>query len=400
MVITDDLTDPRVSTNPYEYFGEIRETDPVYRNKDWGGWIITRFDDVHSVLQDDKHFSVQAQADRLKRSDVEIPHMQSMFPKWIQYLDPPAHTRLRNIIGEAFNPEMIKNQRAEVEEVTNRLIKDIRKRDPDKIEVIEDFAFPLPVQIISKIMGLPSKDHEKIGKWSADITLTLFHYYNAENRYEKTEQAVYEFRKYLQNKVEARKEEPRDDLLTYLLEAEYEGEGLNDDEVVATAMLLLLAGHETTTKQISNGILELLRHPKQLEKLREDPSLTAKAVEEIVRYHGVSMGATRAVVEDTELRGKQIEAGQRLYLSQAAANRDPRKFDNPDKFDITRGAMDHIGFGHGTHYCIGAPLARLEMRVAFPAFVQAFPDMELLTEDVTWGKSLIARGPEELQVDI
>lgn len=400
MVSTDDLTDPRVSSNPFEYFGEIRETDPVYRNKKWGGWIVTRYDDVHTVLQDDEHFSVQAQADRLKRSDVEIPNMQSMFPKWIQYLDPPTHTRLRDIIGEAFNPKMIKNQRAEVEEVTNNLIEEIQDKDPDEMEVIEDFAFPLPVQIISKIMGLPSEDTEKIGNWSADIVLTLFHYYNAENRYEKTERAVREFREYLQNNIKKRKKDPRDDLLTYLLEAEYEGEGLNDDEVIATAMLLLLAGHETTTKQITNGILELLRHPEQLAMLRDNPSLAPKAVEEIIRYHGVSMGATRAVVEDTELRGKQLEAGQRLYLSIAAADRDPRKFDDPDEFDLTRGTMDHLGFGHGTHYCIGAPLARLEMRVAFPAFVQAFPDMELLTEDVTWGKSLIARGPEELHIEL
>jgi cytochrome P450 len=323
-----------------------------------------------------------------------------MFPKWIQYLDPPEHTRLREIIGEAFNPEMIRNQRADVQTVTEELIAGIKAEDPEEIEIIDDFAFPLPVRIISKIMGLPAEDTEKIGEWSADTVLTLFHYYGVEDRHERTERGVREFYHYLRDVVEGRKANPGDDLVSYLLEAESGGEQLTDEEVIATAMLLLLAGHETTTKQLANGFLELLLHPDQMEMLREDPSLAPKAVEEIIRYQGVSLAATRAVVEDFELRGNHIKAGERVYLSNLAANRDPRKFDNPNEFDITRGSTDHLGFGHGTHYCIGAPLARLEMRVAFPTFVRAFPEMELATEEVEWIRSMIARGPEELRLTV
>lgn len=397
---TDDLTHPEVIERPYEYFGELRENDPVHWNEKWGGWIVTRYEDVRQCLQDDEHLSVEVEADRLRESSLELPEAESMFPRWIIYLDPPEHTKLRRIIGEAFNPEMVSNQHGPAERITESLIDKIKAGDPDEIEFIEDFAFELPVQVIAEIMGLPTKDRDRIGEWSEDIALTLFHYYDADERHQKTERAIKEFADYLHGIVEERKANPQNDLITYLTRAEADGETLTDDEVVATAVLLLFGGHETTTKLLTNGILELLRHPDQLELLREDPSLAPKAVEEILRYQGTSKSLTRGVVKDFELRGRQIEAGQRILLSQAAANRDPRQFDDPETFDITRGSMDHLGFGHGTHHCIGAPLARLETRTAFPALVQAFPNMELATEEIEWTQSPLVRGPEELRLRI
>jgi len=245
-------------------------------------------------------------------------------------------------------------------------------------------------------MGFPLEDGDDLGERSKDIGLTLFRYYDADQRHQRTEEAVREFTDYLRAVVRERRENPQDDLISYLNQAEADGETLTEDEVVATAVLLLFAGHETTTKLLANGVLELVRHPDQLELLRESPSLTPKAVEEILRYHGTSKSLTRGVVEDFELRGKQIEAGERVLLSRAAANRDPRKFDDPDTFDITRGSMEHLGFGHGTHHCLGAPLARLKARVAFSTLVQAFPDMELATDRVEWTRSPLVRGPEKL----
>jgi len=400
MSLTEDLTDPEVIDRPYDYFGRLRETEPVYWNDTWGGWIVTRYEDVRRCLQDDEHLSVEVEADRLRDSSLDIPQTKEMFPKWIIYLDPPDHTKLRQIIGEAFNPEMVANQRAEVEEVTESLIDDMATQAPGEVEFIDSFAHPLPVHVICKIMGLPMGDGENLGEWSKNIGLTLFHYYDADNRHERTEESIREFTDYLREIVHERKVDPQDDLITYLHEAEADGETLTEDEVVATAVLLLFAGHETTTNLLANGVLELLRHPEQMEMLREDPSLAPKAVEEILRYQGTSKSLTRGVVEDFELRDKQIEAGDRILLSQAAANRDPRKFDNPDTFDITSGSMDHLGFGHGTHHCLGAPLARLETRVAFPALVQAFPDMELATEEIEWTRSPLVRGPEELYIEI
>lgn len=400
MRVIDDLTAPEVIDKPYKHFGHLRETDPVHRNEKWDGWIITRYDDVQQCLQDDQHLSVEVEADRLENSSLDIPETTKMFPKWVFYLDPPDHTKLRNVIGEAFNPEMVKEQHEEVDTITQSLIDDIKQQDPDEIELIEEFAYPLPVQVITKIMGLPLDDENQLGEWSSNIALTLFHDYSAENRFEKTEQSIREFSEYVREVVKKRQENPQDDLITYLNQAEADGETLSEDEVVATVVGLLFAGHETTTKLLTNGILELLRHPEQMEMLREDPSIAPRAVEEILRYHGPSKSLTRGVVEDFELRGKQIEAGDRVLLSLAAANRDPRKFEDPDQFDITRGSMDHLAFGHGTHHCLGAPLARLEARTAFPAFVQAFPNLELATEDIQWKRSPLVRGPEELRLRV
>jgi cytochrome P450 len=295
---------------------------------------------------------------------------------------------------------MVANQRPEVKEVTASLIEGMAEQAPGEVDFIEEFAHPLPVHVICKIMGIPLSDGDDLGRWSTNIGLTLFHYYDAENRHERTEESIREFTDYLQGVVRDRRENPQDDLISYLNQAEADGEQLTEDEVVATAVLLLFAGHETTTKLLANGVLELLRHPEQMELLREDPSLSQKAVEEILRYQGTSKSLTRGVIKDFELRGKQIQAGDRVLLSQAAANRDPRQFDDPETFDITRGSMDHLGFGHGTHHCLGAPLARLEARVAFSQLVQAFPDMELATDEVEWTRSPLVRGPEELPIHL
>ena len=400
MGVTDNLTDPEVIAHPYDYFGQLRESEPVHRNEKWGGWIVTRYDDVRRCLQDDQHLSVQVEADRLRNSSLDIPEMKSMFPKWVFYLDPPDHTKLRTVIGEAFNPAMVQEQRGKVEKATETLIDNIQRDDPDEIELIEDFAYPLPVQIITRILGLPLDDKQQLGDWSSDIALTLFHHYNAENRHQRTEEGIKAFAAYVREVVQDREEAPQDDLITYLNQAEKDGMTLDEDEVVATVIGLLFAGHETTTKLIANGTLELLRHPAQLEQLRDDPSIAPSAVEEILRYHGPSKSLTRGVKEDFELHGNQIKAGERVLLSLAAANRDPRKFENPDQFDISRGSMEHVGFGHGTHHCLGAPLARLETRIAFPALLQAFPDMELVSDDITWTQSPLVRGPQELRLRV
>jgi cytochrome P450 len=400
MAVTDNLTDPEVIARPYEYFGDLRETEPVYRNDKWGGWIVTRYDDVRACLQDDEHLSVQVEADRLRNSTLEIPETKSMFPKWVFYLDPPDHTKLRTVIGEAFNPAMVKAQQEKVEEATQSILDRIKQRDPDEIELIEEFAYPLPVRIITRILGLPLEDKQQLGDWSSDIALTLFHHYNADNRHQRTEEGIREFAGYVREVVIQREEQPKEDLITYLNEAEADGMTLTREEVVATVVGLLFAGHETTTKLLANGTLELLRHPEQFELLRENPSLAPSAVEEILRYHGPSKSLTRGVKEDFEFHGKEIKAGERVLLSLAAANRDPRKFENPDVFDIRKGTMEHLGFGHGTHHCLGAPLARLEARVAFPALVQAFPEMELVNEEIEWTQSPLVRGPKELRLSV
>ena len=200
--------------------------------------------------------------------------------------------------------------------------------------------------------------------------------------------------------VQERKADPRDDLLTYLLKAETDGEILTDDEVVVTAVLLLFTGHEMMMKLIADGMLELVRHREQRRLLREELSIAPKAVEGIIRYHGPSKVVTLRVVEDSELRDTRIEAGQRVLMSLAAANCDPRQFDDPETFDISWSTHSHLGFGHGIYSCIGAPLARVETRVAFPALAQPFPDTEMVTDEFEWTQSPLVGGPEELRLNI
>lgn len=390
MQITQDLTHPEVIEDPYKYYGKLRESNPVYYNEKWGGHIITRYDNVARCLQDTQHLSREVGMDRLP----EDSQTAKIFSRWMLFRDPPEQTRLRTLTLEAFNAKAIEELRPEIKEITQNLIREIEGED--EIEFIQDFAYLLPVRVICEILGIPIEDKDRIKKWSSDLMLTLQHMYGEKNRRERTEQSMREFSDYLREIVEQRKVEPRDDLITHLIEAQDEGQMLGDDEVIATAMLLLVGGHETTTNLIANGLYLLLEHPDQIEILRRDSSLTADAVEEMLRYQGTLKAVTREVAEGFELDGEQIEVGERLLLVLAAANRDPQKFDDPEEFDITRQPEDHLGFGGGIHYCIGAPLARQETEVAISALLDTFPEIELATDDIEWRRSVTARALKEL----
>lgn len=399
----NDLSIPEIRADPFTYFSRLREEDPIHRNDRFGGYVVTRYEDVKLCLVDNQALSVSTQGERLRDSPHDIPETTNMFPKMIIYLDPPEHTVLRKIIGEEFNPQFIKNQRRYVENQVDQLLDNLEQQDPGEINLVEDFTAPLPVKVISRIMGFPAEDVDKISRWSNKIAYTLLHHYDRPDRHEKTEEAMREFSDYLAELVQRRRDTPRNDLITHLIQAEANGRRLDDDEVIATTILLLFAGHETTTKQLANGIYELLRHPSQQELLRGDPSLMRNAPEEILRYHGAVKSITRGVAEDFELSGTTIEEGDRLLLSLAAANRDPQVFDDPDSFDVTRETADkHLTFGHGIHTCIGAPLARLELEVAIPEFMARFPDAEVAIDQdqIEWVSSLIVQGPKELPLNV
>jgi cytochrome P450 len=230
--------------------------------------------------------------------------------------------------------------------------------------------------------------------------LTIQHFYGEEDRLKRTEESIVAFSEYLREIVADRRDNPQDDLITHLLEAQDEGQVLDEDEVIATAMLLLVGGHETTTNLIANGVRLLLQHPDQMTRLRDDPELIPSAVEEILRYEGTLKAVTRHVTEDFELAGTRVESGNRLMLNIAAANRDPRKFDDPETFDVTRNPEDHVAFGGGIHYCIGAPLARQESAVALSEVLSTFPQMELATDEVEWGRSVTARAMKDRPIRV
>jgi len=329
-----------------------------------------------------------------------MPATSQFVSQWLVFRDPPEHTQLRGLITGAITERSVQEYRDDIEEIAQSLITDIRDSDNSEIDFISQFAFRLPAHVICEILGIPPEDRHALKQWSEDITPTVQLFYGEEDRHGRTEKSIREFSEYLQNQIEQRRRDPRDDLITDLIQAEEEGQMLDDDEIVAISMFLLIAGHETTTKLLTNAVLELSRHPEQRAKILEDESLVTKAVEEILRYRPPVKGVTRSVIEDFEYNGNQFKSGERLLLGLASANRDPEKFEKPNTFDITRGSDEHMAFGEGIHTCIGAPLARLEAQVALPLFLEAFPDAKVITKDLEWRGSVVHRTLEELRLEI
>jgi cytochrome P450 len=396
MQVNEDLARPDVIEDPYQYYGRLRENHPVYYNEKWGGYIVTRYDNVKTCFQDSQHLTREKESEGFPDGS----HMAEILPKWMLFRDPPAHTRLRALTMKAFNRKKIDGLRPTVRETARTLIEDIETQPGNEVEFISEFAYLLPVRVISKLLGIPLADEDQIQQWSSDLMLTIQHFYGEEDRLKRTEESIVAFSEYLREIVADRRDNPQDDLITHLLEAQDEGQVLDDDEVIATAMLLLVGGHETTTNLIANGVRLLLQHPDQMTRLRDDPELIPSAVEEILRYEGTLKAVTRHVTEDFELAGTRVESGNRLMLNIAAANRDPRKFDDPETFDVTRNPEDHVAFGGGIHYCIGAPLARQESAVALSEVLSTFPQMELATDEVEWGRSVTARAMKDLPIRV
>ena len=398
MQINDDIASDRAVNNPTEYYRQIREHDPIHQSDMWGGWIITKYDDVRALLRDNQHLSVEVDFGKTKQ--VEMPATSQFVSQWLVFRDPPEHTQLRGLIAGAITERSVQEYRDDIEEIAQSLITEIRDSDNSEIDFISQFAFRLPAHVICEILGIPPEDRHALKQWSEDITPTVQLFYGEEDRHGRTEKSIREFSEYLQNQIEQRRRDPRDDLITDLIQAEKEGQMLDDEEIVAISMFLLIAGHETTTKLLTNAVLELSRHPEQRVKILEDESLVPKAVEEILRYRPPVKGVTRSVIEDFEYNGNQFKSGERLLLGLASANRDPEKFEKPNTFDITRGSDEHMAFGEGIHTCIGAPLARLEAQVALPLFLEAFPDAKVITKDLEWRGSVVHRTLEELRLDI
>jgi cytochrome P450 len=268
------------------------------------------------------------------------------------------------------------------------------------MELIRDFAYLLPVTVIAELLGVPARDHEKIKDWSDEITLFIFGAIGVPDRRQRAQRAISELAEYLKAIIAQRRREPQDDLISALIAAQEQTDTLSDEEIVATCSLVLFGGHETTTNLISSSTHALLRNPEQMEKLRNDPSLITTAVEEFLRYDGPSKAMVRIALEDFELRGKQIKTGQRLLLMQSAANHDPERFDNPDSLDLTRSPNPHVAFGYGIHFCLGAPLARIETAVTINTILRRLPNLRLDIEpsQLEWQPQIVSRALKALPV--
>lgn len=317
--------------------------------------------------------------------------------KFLLSMDPPSHTRLRSLVQSAFSPAIVESLKPQIESAAIHLLDQIPP-SASEIELITQFAAPLPVTVIAKLLGVPSEDFGRLKAWSGPMAAT------AESR--KPEviaaamQVCEEFSIYLSEIVQQRRRSPQDDLISSLIAAEADGGKLTEDELIATCMLILVAGHETTTNLIANGVLCLLSNPDQLELLKRDPQLRSSAIEEILRFESPARIAIRFASEDMELKGASIKRGDRVGLVVASANHDPKEFDKPDSFLIERKMGRHLSFGFGIHFCLGAALARAEAEIALRTLFSRFPNLRLRSREPRWTESISLRGLQALPVEL
>ncbi|RIK05068.1 MAG: cytochrome P450 [Acidobacteria bacterium] len=386
--------DPEFRKDPYPVYDWLLAGDRV-RVSPLGLWIFPRYEDCTAILRD-KRFSADsrnAEGFVAPGSEEEARLFDENRP--FLFLDPPDHRRLRGLVSKAFTPHAVEAMRPRIEEIVDDLLDAAREKG--EVDLIADLAYPLPVTVISEMLGVPKEDSDRFRKWSDDLARSLDPDFAVTDTSARDE-AASAFRDYFTDLVAKRRSDPGGDLLSSLIAAEEEGDRLNEAELLTTCILLLVAGHETTVNLIANGVLALLRNPDQCAFLASRLDLITTAVEEMLRYDPPVQFTGRIALEDVEIAGEVVPKGKVALTLLAAANRDPDQFDEPDHFDITRDPNPHLAFGMGIHHCLGAPLARLEGQVAIAGLVDRFPGMQLATEDVTYKENVVLRGLAELRV--
>jgi len=392
--------DPEFRVNPYPFYHRLRTADPVHWSDIAIRWVLTRHTDCVAVLRDTARFS----ADPYKWDGFqEFLQMQGgadspllrMQTNWMLMKDPPDHTRLRTLVAKAFTPRVAEGMRPRIQAIVDGLLDKVHVAG--QMDLIADFAYPLPTMVICEMMGVPVEDQEQFKVWTRDLARSLDPIVTPEIL-EAANQATVAFYDYYRGLIAKRRQNLQNDLLSGLIAAEEQGDRLNEEELVATAILLLGAGHETTMNLIGNGTLALLCHPEQLTRLQTDPTLMQSAVEEFLRYDGSVQMTARTALVDVELGGKTIPKGQQAIILLGAANRDPEVFSDPDRLDITRKDNKHIVFSYGIHHCLGAPLARVEAQVAFATLLRRMPNLRLATNDLEWRDTVTLRGLKTLPV--
>ncbi len=399
MTVDYDPRRPDVIANPYPVFQELRKQAPMHYSQVLGGWVLTRYDDVKLAISD-RRFS----ADRMRPFFAQLPSEQrtafgalgDSISRWAVFHDPPEHTRLRGLMNKAFTARAIERLEPRIQTIVDRLLDQVITRG--EMDLIADFAYPLPASVILDMLGLACDDLDRIKTWSDELALFVGSSVNTPDKYQRATASITAMNEYFRTAIERHRHTRGDDLLTALLAAQEQGDALSDDELVATCVLLVFAGHETTTNLIGNGMLALLRHPTELERLRNDPELMPSAVEEFLRFDGPAATAVRIAREAIPLHDHTIRPGERVFAMINAANRDPRYFTDPEGLDVGRKDNRHLAFGHGIHFCIGAPLARLEARLAITAILNRCSDISLQSEQLRWNDSLVLRGVRSLPV--
>ncbi len=388
--------------NPYPVYQLLRTVHPVLRVPvpDFDGpgvWLLTRYRDVHAVLKDNR-FSVDRMRAPLIRENLDrLPafiQQSARGMRSILIMDPPDHTRVRKLVNKAFTPKRVAALRPRIEALVAAEL-DAVQDEPD-FDLIHDLAEPLPAIVIAELLGVPAEDHRQFREWSSTLIAAIAARSDAERQ--RAMGAGQNLLGYLADVIEKRRREPRDDLISAMIHAQEESDVLTDPELLATCNLLLLAGHETTTNLIGNGTLALLRERDQLERLRADPGLVPTAVEELLRYDGPVQATIRVATEDLPIGDQIVPEGSLLLVSIGGANRDPDVFDDPDRLDVARDPNPHLSFGFATHFCLGAPLARLEAQVAIGQLIARFPTLELIDDAPEYRPNPVLRGLKELRI--
>ncbi len=365
-----------------------------------GIWILTLYSDVLEVLRDRRFSSDRTSPDAA--SPIPEPMRESLAPiirilsNMMLMSDPPRHTRLRSLANKAFTPRVVENMRSHIQAVVEQLLDDVEQAG--RMDVISDLAYPLPATVICEMLGVAPEDGDQFKRWSGDLAALLGDISRTAEHVEVAQRSALEMIDYLQGLIRECRQNPRDDLISALVTAEEQGGVFSEEELFSMFVLLQVAGHETTTNLIGNGLLALLQNPEQLQKLRENPSLTETAVEELLRYDSPVQITSRIAMEDLEIGGEKISKGQMISLFIGAANRDPAQFSEPDRLDITRQENRHLAFGFGLHFCLGAALARLAGQIAIGTVLSRMPHLRLATADLEWHDNPTFRGLKSLPV--
>jgi cytochrome P450 len=390
------LLDPEVLADPYPLYRRLRSESPVHWDPYLHAWIVTRYEDVITVLSRFSAARTPTPAFFEALGAPEVSPIAEVMHKQMLFLDGPAQTRVRKLAAPAFLPGRVRALHGHIQEIATRLIDDVVARGTGRMDLLADFAEPLPAIVTVELLGVPVEDHVRLKEWSVTFAQMLGNFQHNPDRLADVHRAVEHLRGYFQSAIREQRKRPRDGLIHVLMTSEADGDRLTDEEIVANCIVTMVGGLETTTNLIGNGVLTLLRNPDQMNRLRADVDLMPAAVEELLRYESPSQHTARLAPDDVVLGGKQIRKRQAVIAVMAAGNRDPERFPDPDRLDFDRPNNQHLAFGWGPHFCFGAPLARVEGQIAFASLLHRFPVLEMTSAPLVWRDNLGLRGLESL----
>lgn len=390
------LFDKQVLADPHAFYRVLRERDPVHWDPYMHSWVVTSYEEVVAVL-------TSYSADRAPSADyldrVGLPLMKpfaEMMRQQMLFMDAPMHSRLRGLCSAAFTPRKVEELRRAIQSIVDDLLDKVITSS--QLDVVADLAIPLPAIMTAKLMGIPVEDHRQLGSWASDIAELHGNFQNHPNRVTEVVQSLKDMKVYLTDRMRELRERPNEGLIYSLMVAEIDGQRLTDDEVIASAIVTIIGGHETTTNLLGSGYLTLLRNPISLDQLRSHPEIIPSAVEELLRYESPVQHTARIAPTDMELAGKSIRKGTKVIAVLAAANRDPNRFRDPDVLDLCRLDNRHLAFGWAAHFCFGAPLARMETQIALNSLLRRLSRPCLLDQTLEWRANAGLRGLTTLRV--